>query len=250
MLQRAAMVARPTSAAQVSDVLRLCNAAGVPVIVHPIMARAAGEKENLTFTLPARLRDAGIPFALQSGYEAYVPKTRVVLFEAGMAAAHLFARCGLLGRLASVPEQFGYRIRSGAGRLLGLLMLANLGLLEMSRQRLRPGMLESTTQPCPHCHGTGLIRSDDSMALQVLRALRRAGVAVLMHPAGPEGMGSMKSQFKKADASGARFALIFGADEVAQGQVAVKPLRTADGQPAPQRTEPLAEASRWAQSLR
>jgi hypothetical protein len=37
---------------------------------------------------------------------------------------------------------------------------------------------------------------------------------------------------------------------VAQGQVAVKPLRTADGQPAPQRTEPLAEASRWAQSLR
>ena len=60
--------------------------------------------------------------------------------------------------------------------------------------------------------------------LPVLRALRRAGVAVLMHPAGPEGMGSMKSQFKKADASGARYALIFGADELAQGMVAVKPL--------------------------
>jgi ribonuclease E len=45
----------------------------------------------------------------------------------------------------------------------------------MSRQRLRPGMLESTTQPCPHCHGTGLIRSDDSMALQVLRALEEEG---------------------------------------------------------------------------
>jgi len=86
--------------------------------------------------------------------------------------------------------------------------------------------------------------------LPVLRVLRRAGVAVLMHPAGPEGMGSMKSQFKKADASGARFALIFGPDEVAQGQVSVKALRTVDGQPAPQRTEALAEAAHWAQSLR
>jgi ribonuclease E len=47
--------------------------------------------------------------------------------------------------------------------------------LEMSRQRLRPGMLEATTQPCNHCHGTGLIRSDDSLALQVLRALEEEG---------------------------------------------------------------------------
>jgi len=47
--------------------------------------------------------------------------------------------------------------------------------MEMSRQRLRPGMLESTTQPCPHCHGTGLIRSDDSLALQILRALEEEG---------------------------------------------------------------------------
>ena len=41
----------------------------------------------------------------------------------------------------------------------------------MSRQRLRPGMLESTTQPCAHCHGTGIIRSDDSLALSILRQL-------------------------------------------------------------------------------
>ncbi|MGB8814971.1 MAG: ribonuclease E/G, partial [Paracoccaceae bacterium] len=41
--------------------------------------------------------------------------------------------------------------------------------------RLRPGMLESTTQPCAHCHGTGLIRSDDSLALQILRALEEEG---------------------------------------------------------------------------
>jgi ribonuclease E len=53
--------------------------------------------------------------------------------------------------------------------------ISSFGLMEMSRQRLRPGMLEATTQACPHCHGTGLIRSDDSLALQVLRALEEEG---------------------------------------------------------------------------
>ncbi len=64
------------------------KAAGVPVIIHPTMARAAGEKENLSFETASKLIKAGIPVALQSGYESYVPKTRVVLFEAAMAAAN------------------------------------------------------------------------------------------------------------------------------------------------------------------
>ncbi len=64
------------------------KAAGVPVILHPTMARATGDRENLSFETAARLVEAGIPVALQSGYESYVPKTRVVLFEAAMAAAH------------------------------------------------------------------------------------------------------------------------------------------------------------------
>ena len=62
--------------------------AGVPVILHPTMARSFDERENLSFETAARLKAAGIPFALQSGYEGYVPKTRVVLFEAGLAAAN------------------------------------------------------------------------------------------------------------------------------------------------------------------
>lgn len=63
--------------------------AGVPVIAHPTMRRAgAGETENLSFETAATLRKAGIPVALQSGYEGYVPKTRVVLFEAALAAAN------------------------------------------------------------------------------------------------------------------------------------------------------------------
>ena len=49
--------------------------------------------------------------------------------------------------------------------------ISSFGLLEMSRQRLRPGMLESTTMPCSFCHGTGSTRSDESLALQILRDL-------------------------------------------------------------------------------
>ncbi len=69
----------------VADEIR---AAGVPVIVHPTMTRAYGERENLSMETAGRLADAGIPIALQSGYESYVPKTRVVLFEAAVASAY------------------------------------------------------------------------------------------------------------------------------------------------------------------
>jgi histidyl-tRNA synthetase len=84
-------------------------------------------------------------------------------------------------------------------------------------------------------------------ALQTLEALRDAGVTVLMHAAGAAGLGSMKSQFKKADASGARFALVFGGNELAQGMVALKPLRDAA---AGQVLRPLAGVAAWAHELR
>ena len=64
------------------------KAAGIPVIVHPSMQRAYGEMENFSFETASKLRQAGIPVALQSGYESYVPKTRVVLLEAALAAAN------------------------------------------------------------------------------------------------------------------------------------------------------------------
>ena len=62
------------------------------------------------------------------------------------------------------------RARIQMGRISGF------GLLEMSRQRLRPGMIEATTQPCPHCHGTGLIRSEDNLSLSILRQIEEEGV--------------------------------------------------------------------------
>ena len=62
------------------------------------------------------------------------------------------------------------RARIQVGRISGF------GLMEMSRQRLRPGMLEASTQPCVHCHGTGLIRSEESLGLTILRELEEEGV--------------------------------------------------------------------------
>jgi len=61
------------------------------------------------------------------------------------------------------------RARIQVGRISGF------GLMEMSRQRLRPGMIEATTQPCAACHGTGLIRSDDNLALSILRQIEEEG---------------------------------------------------------------------------
>ncbi len=75
---------------------------------------------------------------------------------------------------ASVEKRLKDKLKTDRARIQ-VGRISGFGLMEMSRQRLRPGMLESTTQPCGHCHGTGLIRSDDSMALTILRALEEEG---------------------------------------------------------------------------
>jgi histidyl-tRNA synthetase len=85
-----------------------------------------------------------------------------------------------------------------------------------------------------------------AIAATTCERLRAGGLAVLMHAAGGEAWGSMKSQFRKADASGARYALVFGDDEIARGEVAIKPLRDAS---AAQRLVPLADVASWASTL-
>ncbi|MCB5410207.1 Rne/Rng family ribonuclease [Pseudogemmobacter faecipullorum] len=75
---------------------------------------------------------------------------------------------------AAVEKRLKDKLKTDRARIQ-IGRISGFGLMEMSRQRLRPGMLESTTQPCAHCHGTGLIRSDDSMALTILRALEEEG---------------------------------------------------------------------------
>ncbi len=83
-----------------------------------------------------------------------------------------------------------------------------------------------------------------------VEALREAGVSVLLNAAGIDGPGSIKAQFRRADASGAQHALIFGADEMARGEVSIKPLRSDDKLgPAEQRTRALAAVAQWAAEL-
>jgi histidyl-tRNA synthetase len=84
------------------------------------------------------------------------------------------------------------------------------------------------------------------LVLKTLQALRAAGVSVQMHAASIDGMGSMKSQFKRADTSGARYALVFGMDEVAVNRVTVKSLRDGIGH---QVTHSLLDIPGWATAL-
>ncbi len=76
---------------------------------------------------------------------------------------------------AAVEKRFKDKLKTDRARIQ-VGRISGFGLMEMSRQRLRPGMLEATTQMCPHCHGTGLLRSDDNVALSILRQLEEEGV--------------------------------------------------------------------------
>ena len=76
---------------------------------------------------------------------------------------------------SAVEKRFKEKLKTDRARIQ-VGRISGFGLLEMSRQRLRPGMLEASTQGCPSCHGTGLIRSDDSLGLTILRQLEEEGV--------------------------------------------------------------------------
>ncbi|MEX0995194.1 MAG: amidohydrolase family protein [Balneolaceae bacterium] len=62
--------------------------AGIPVLIHPTMVRTSGGTQNASFETAGHLAEAGIPVLFQSGFESYVPKTRVVLYEAAIAVAN------------------------------------------------------------------------------------------------------------------------------------------------------------------
>ena len=105
---------------------------------------------------------------------------------------------------------------------------------------------EALALPVPDAYAVIPSEQALSLALPTLQALRQAGVSVQMHAAADSGLGSMKSQFKKADASGAAFALVFGPDELAQGCVTVKSLRDGSGA---QVLRSLADVANWARTL-
>jgi histidyl-tRNA synthetase len=136
------------------------------------------------------------------------------------------------GRYDTLIEQLGGKPAPAVGFGLGierlLLLLQELGI--------------GAPDAAPRAYAVVPSAAAVPQAMVTLEALRTAGVRVLMHAGG----GGMKAQFKRADASGARYALIFGDDEVARGEVSLKDLRD----PASaQRTLKLADAARWAADL-
>jgi imidazolonepropionase-like amidohydrolase len=96
-------------------VLDELKAAQVPVILHPTMVRTYGDTRNASFETAAKLKQAGIKFALQSGYEGYVPKTRIVLYEAALAVANgLSFEDGLRTITSDAAEILGISNRVGS----------------------------------------------------------------------------------------------------------------------------------------
>ena len=103
------------SAAESHLMIPQIKAAGISVLLHPSMARASGEKENQSFQSASKLRAAGIPFAIQGGFEAYVPKVRVVLFEAAIAAAHGLSHEAAIESITIAPARIlGIQDRVGS----------------------------------------------------------------------------------------------------------------------------------------
>ena len=140
------------------------------------------------------------------------------------------------GRYDYLIEQVGGKPAPAVGWALGIERV--LALLEEQGVQL-PDAVPDAYAIVPDANSLPLV-------LKYLRQLRALGVNVQMHAGSGEGVGSMKSQFKKADSSGAAYALIFGADELNQNAVSVKPLRDGGGA---QRTESLEKLDGWAQSL-
>jgi histidyl-tRNA synthetase len=215
------------------------NPAMQPVIESaPRLMDFLGEASLAHFAgLRAVLDAAGLPYTVNPRLVRGMDYYNLTVFE--WVTPHLGAQstvCGG-GRYDQLIESLGGKPAPGVGFGLGIERL----LLLLDAVGLAPA------PQGPDAYAIVPDAADAPRVLPVLDALRAEGVSVLMHAGG----GSMKSQFKRADASGARVALIFGADELVQGQVAVKPLRAAPGEPpAAQRLQPLAEVRAWARDLR
>jgi histidyl-tRNA synthetase len=124
------------------------------------------------------------------------------------------------GRYDYLVEQIGGKPAPAVGWALGVERVMEL----LKEQALLPS--------AKHAVVYAIVPDASAMPVvfEVLQALRNHGISVQMHAGAGEGLGSMKSQFKKADASGAQYALIFGADELARQEVTWKSLRDGQGQ--------------------
>lgn len=146
------------------------------------------------------------------------------------------------GRYDDLIAQMGGKSAPAVGWALGVERV-----LELIKEEGAFGEL-----PVPDAYAVVPEAAALPIVMKTLQTLRSAGVSVQMHAStSPDSMGSMKSQFKRADTSGARFALIFGAAELAEGRVAVKPLRgDKNGSVDGQTLQLLDDVAAWAGMLR
>ena len=210
----------PALQAAIESSPRLIDFLGAPSLAHFDALRAMLDAAGLAYRINPRL---------VRGLDYY----NLTVFE--WVTDQLGAQgtvCGG-GRYDGLIEQLGGKPAPAVGFGLGierlLLLLQELRVAVPSAAPLAYAVLPSAR----------LV----PQALAVLEVLRARGVSVLMHAGG----GGMKAQFRRADASGAAFALIFGEDEVSRGQVAIKRLREPD---AAQLLRPLADVIGWAGELR
>lgn len=150
------------------------------------------------------------------------------------------------GRYDDLIEQIGGKAAPAVGWALGIERV--LELIKENENETGGAIL----MPVPDAYAVIPDASALPVVLKTLQVLREAGLSIQMH-ASPNmaGMGSMKTQFKKADGSGARFALIFGAAEIAEGCVAVKPLRGEKADAVQTQTlQRLDDVRAWANMLR
>jgi histidyl-tRNA synthetase len=184
-------------------------------------------------TVRAVLDAAGLAYRINPRLVRGMDYYNLTVFE--WVTPHLGAQATVCGggRYDRLIEQLGGKPAPGVGFGLGierlLLLLEAVGV---------PGPANP-----PDVYAVLPETEVLPQVMPVLEALRASGLAVVMNAGG----GSMKTQFKRADASGARFALVFGAQELAQGQVGLKSLRESA---TAQALRSLAEVAVWASELR
>ena len=187
-------------------------------------------------TLQAILRSNGVAFTINPRLVRGLDYYNLTVFEFITESLGAQGTICAGGRYDGLIEQVGGKPAPGVGWAMGVERVLEL----LKEQNLLPGV------PVPDAYAVIPDMASLPVAMQAIQQLRMAGVAVQMHASATAELGSFKSQFKKADGSGARYALVFGADEVAEGCVTVKSLR--DGAGA-QVKKPLAEIAQWANSL-
>ena len=214
------------------------NPAMKPVVESaPRLLDFLGEASLQAFeTLQAILRSNGVAFTINPRLVRGLDYYNLTVFEFITESLGAQGTICAGGRYDGLIEQVGGKPAPGVGWAMGVERVLEL----LKEQNLLPGV------PVPDAYAVIPDMASLPVAMQAIQQLRMAGVAVQMHASATAELGSFKSQFKKADGSGARYALVFGADEVAEGCVTVKSLR--DGAGA-QVKKPLAEIAQWANSL-